>query len=212
MPAEAICECSSYHRWSKTQNKKGARSAGSLLCPACYAQADTRLEELPQLYEDCGIVIARSPDSRLGKIRRPGAARPGFNEAAIDARSDIVSLLASWAAMVAEERQLTKPACRDVRLLAGFLRRHLDWLLTHVSAADFAAELADTVDRARRASSPEPGLHLELGDCVEEGCGERLFVAGNITNDGPARIQCAAGHAWHQSGWLLLAQRLRSSE
>lgn len=182
-----------------------------MLCPACRDRTYARLEELPGLYEDCRNVILRSPDSRMEKISRSGATRPAFNEAAIEARSDIVSLLASWASMVADERQCTKPDRRDVPFLTRFLIRHREWLLAHSVAADFADELAETVDRARRASRPNPGLHLELGNCVEEDCGERLSVTRDIGGGHPVRIQCGAGHTWHPSDWLLLARRLRSA-
>lgn len=211
MPAKALCESRDCRRRAKTQNRKRTCSEGLMLCPACRDRTYARLEELPGLYEDCGNIILRSPDSRMEKVSRLAAARPAFNEAAIEARSDIVSLLASWAAMVADERQCTKPDRRDVPFLVKFLIRHQEWLLAHSVATDFADELAETVDRARRASRPNPGRHLELGNCVEEGCGERLSVTRDVKGGHPVRIQCGAGHAWHPSDWLILAQRLRSA-
>lgn len=210
MPTSVFCESRRCHQRNATTELRRIRGRRLMLCPACCAKIRFSLEEMPELYDQCGAAILRAPDSRPDNIRRQRTARPAFNDAAVDVRSDIISLLASWAAMVAEQRQLSKPPRRDVRPLATFLGRHLEWLLMHEAAPDFADEVTDTVARARKVSNPQARAHLELGSCVEEDCGRPLFVATDPRDGGPLQIHCEVGHSWRPHDWLMLARRLRS--
>ncbi len=209
MPNSVFCESRRCHQRNATTELRRIHGRRLMLCTACCEKIRSSLEEVPELYDQCGAAILEAPDSRRNNIRRPRMARPAFNDAAVDVRSDIMSLLASCSAMVAEQRQLSKPSRRDVRLLTTFLGRHLEWLLTHEAAPDFADEVTDTVARARKASGPRTRAHLELGSCVEEDCRRPLFVASDPRDGCPLQIRCEAGHSWRPHDWLLLARRLK---
>ena len=174
------------------------------------------LAELPGLYADCGSVLSRCPFALQQKVNRGTVASPSFSEAAVDARSGIMALLASWAGMVADARGMGPPPRRDVRYLTVFLARQLAWLAAHSAGPDFADEVAEIAATARRATMPS-ALRMKLGPCVEEGCGGSLFVAADGPEEGPeagpgAAVRCEAGHTWRAHEWLRLARELRVPE
>jgi hypothetical protein len=157
--------------------------------------------------------LIRFPSSFEERVS--GGAIKGLclNETSVNARFDIVSVLATWSALVIEERALTSPPGRDVPELAAFLTRHLDWLLTHPAGVDFADEIAVMTATARRAGRPGFVPHLLLGYCVEEDCDGALYATG-IAEDSPSRVhvRCEAGHEWQSHEWLMLARRVRDQE
>jgi hypothetical protein len=188
------------------ERKHAAKLAerGPQLCRSCYDKMQTNLAELPRLYAECESVLSRFPFALEQKVHRGGVVSPSFSEAAVEARSDIMSLLASWSGMVADARGMSKPPPRDVRHLAVFLARHLAWLAAHSAGPDFADEVARIAATARRASMPS-GLRVALGQCVEDGCGGSLFALAG----GPeAAVRCEAGHAWRAHEWLRLARKV----
>ncbi|MGW5822514.1 hypothetical protein ACWFR0_39495, partial [Streptomyces noursei] len=85
--------------------------------------------------------------------RTSGGPLPGmpFNTAATEVRSGIVTTLASWSGLVAQERGVAAPA-RTVPALARWLVEHLEWLAAHPAAGEFSAELHRWARAARRVT------------------------------------------------------------
>lgn len=204
--------------WYCRQELAGGRrpytaEQGSKLCSPCRAHVRDDIVELPKLYDEFESSLIRFPFAFEERIR--GGAPKGLhlNEASVNARSDMISVLATWSGMVVEERSLTRPIGRDVAGLAAFLTRHLDWLLAHPTAPYFADEVAMMTATARRASRPRPVQRLLLGYCVEEDCDAPLYADG-IAADArsQAQVRCEAGHTWQAHEWLLLASRVSGQE
>jgi hypothetical protein len=168
--------------------------------------------ELTRLYEEFESGLIRFPFSIEERVGGGDVKGLCLNEASINARFDIIAVLATWSGMVAEERRLTRPTSRDVPSLAAFLTRNLDWLLAHVSGPDFADEIVTMTATARRAGRPG-SVHRPLGCCAEEDCQGALYATG-ITEDArsPVQVRCEAGHMWQPYEWLLLASRVRGQE
>jgi hypothetical protein len=185
---------------------------GSNLCSPCRARVRDDILELSRLYDEFESSLIRFPFAFEERISGGEPKGLHLNEASVNTRSDIISVLATWSGMVVEERSLTRPIGRDVAGLAAFLTRHLDWLLAHPTAPYFADEVATMTATARRASRP-PVQRLPLGYCVEEGCDASLYAAG-IAADArsQAQVRCEAGHMWQAHEWLLLASQVSGQE
>jgi hypothetical protein len=182
---------------------------GSELCSLCRARVRDDIAELPKLYEEFESSLIRFPYAFEERVSGGEVKGLGLNEASVNARSDIISVLATWAGMVTEERRLTRTIGRDVASLAAFLTRHLDWLLAHPTAPYFADEVATMAATARRASRPRSDLRLPLGYCVEEDCDASLYAAGTAADArSQAQVRCEAGHMWQAHEWLMLASRI----
>jgi len=204
--------------WYCRQEHAGGRRVypaeqGSQLCSLCRARVRDDIVELPKLYEESESSLIRFPFAFQERIRGGKVKGLCLNEASVNARSDIISVLATWSGMVAEERRLTKPIRRDVAGLAAFLTRHLDWLLAHAAAPYFADEVAAMAAATRRASRAGPVPRLPLGYCVEEDCDAALYADGTAEDArSPAQVSCEAGHRWQAHEWLVLASRMSGQE
>jgi hypothetical protein len=204
--------------WYCRRDRAGGRRAypaeqGSKLCSLCRARVHDDIVELPKLYGEFESSLIRFPFAFEERISGGEVKGMRLNEASVNARSDIISMLATWSGMVAEERRLTKPIGRDVAGLAAFLTRHLDWLLAHPTAPYFADEVATMAATARRASRPRSVLRLPLGYCVEEDCDASLYAVGTAADArSQAQVRCEAGHIWQAHEWLVLASRVSGQE
>lgn len=187
--------------------------SGLLLCPGCRDRIGTDLAELPSLYDDCESLLSAAPKALTEKVRGRVATDLSLNQTAVSVRSDIVVILASWAGLIASERGVARPARRDVGVLAAFVTVHLDWLLTHPAAADFAEEVTALAKAARRAAQPGDRIHLELGQCIRPGCESMMFATthgdGGISLTG--LVRCESGHVWKAHQWLPLAHQLEKT-
>jgi hypothetical protein len=183
---------------------------GLRLCRTCCARVRDDIAELPRLYEECESALTQLPFVLDHKVR--GGERRGLNlnEAAVNARLNMKSVLATWSGMVADERRLSKLARRDVAHLVTFLMVHLNWLLAHPAAPDFVDEIAVIASTARRASRSGPALHLDLGLCVQDSCDGAMFATRSGRDASSSlQVRCEAGHVWRPQEWLLLARRVR---
>lgn len=183
---------------------------GSRLCRSCRERLVRELRRLPALHEECARRLDMSADRERDRVS--GGSLPGLplNAAAVEARSAIVSVLASWSAAVAQERGVAAPG-RVVERLAEFLLRHADWLAAHPAAGEFSQEVARLARRAARVIDPGSSRRLAIGDCVEDGCPGRLTAAVRPDQpDVPAEITCdaCAGHRWFGHQWLQLSRLL----
>lgn len=170
----------------------------------------SELNRLPALHEDCARQLAGSPGPAQEKTT--GGALPGMslNTAALEARSAIQSVLASWSGAVAEERGLPAPR-RAVGPLSDFLVRHAGWLAAHPAAGDLSQETARVTRRARQVIDPAPRRAVPIGACVEHGCAGALTAVVRPDRTGlPSEIRCDASpaHRWPGPQWLQLRRRL----
>jgi len=186
---------------------------GAQLCSFCYAGVRDDIVELPKLYDEFELSLIRFPFAFEERARGGEVKGLCLDEESVDARSDIISVLATWSGMVAEERKLSKPIGRDVEGLAAFLICHLDWLLAHPIASYFVDEVATIAATARCASRPSSVPHRPLGSCVEDGCDASLYAAVTTADArSPAQVRCEAGHIWQACEWLVLASRVSQQE
>ena len=188
--------------------------SGLLLCSGCRDRIGTDLAELPTLYDDCETLLTAAPKALTEKVSGRVATDLPLNETVVSVRSDIVVTLASWAGLIASERAVTRPARRDVGMLAAFITLHLDWLLRHPAAGDFADEVTALAKTARRAAQPGARIHLDLGKCVQPGC-ESVMFATTHGEGGAAltgHVRCESGHVWKAHEWLPLAHQLEKTK
>ncbi|MGF0171725.1 hypothetical protein ACQF36_14825 [Streptomyces sp. Marseille-Q5077] len=131
-----------------------------------------------------------------------------FNTAASDVRAHIITLLASWASLVADERAVEAPP-RRVDLLAGFIRANLKWLSSHSAALDAVEEFGALTRAARRVCETQPVRTVPVGNCVRSGCpGKLRAVVQTASGIGrrPSEIRCSAdeAHWWAYEEWTAL--------
>ncbi|MEU5849093.1 hypothetical protein [Saccharopolyspora shandongensis] len=128
-------------------------------------------------------------------------------------RSDIIAVLASWVAMVVEERGATPPKHRHVTNLTAFLVRHLDWLTSHPAIGDFTTEIADLAEAAEGVVDPSSAFRMTLGTCGEPGCDRTVYATMRADAKATAyQVRCDAGHEWQPHQWLFLGHRTEQSE
>lgn len=117
-----------------------------VLCGSCDGHVRRDLARLPGLHEALAerlIVTGRGGPAVTG-TRDVGI---NLNAAAVDARRDIRSRLASWARLVVEDRDVNPPAATLIGC-AAFLLRHHDWLVAQMFADEYADEIAATARRS----------------------------------------------------------------
>ena len=200
--------------WWRHQNGQSRRRVvpGLRLCQACRRNLGTRLKNLPELYDECGRLLAGSGQSR---DRTSGGPMPGipFNTTAADVRDAILGVLASWSGLVVKERQVTAPP-RTVSALADFLGKHVDWLAAHVAATEFTDEVLRLARSARLVAYPSPIRRVPVGACVETGCtGELVALVHPQEQLLPPEISCNAdsSHSWRAHQWMQLSRRIRAA-
>ncbi|MFD4340652.1 hypothetical protein ACFWPP_26165 [Streptomyces anulatus] len=184
--------------------------SGTVLCLPCRERLARELRQLPALFEECARRLDFSADRERDRVS--GGSLPGLplNTAAVEARSAIVSVLASWSAAVAQERGVAAPT-RVVARLAGFLLRHIEWLAAHAAAGELSREVAQLARGAARVVGPGPNRRLPIGGCVEDGCTGRLTATVRPDQPAvPAEIICdvSAEHRWLGHQWVQLSRRL----
>ncbi|MBO0913767.1 hypothetical protein P8A22_09060 [Streptomyces laculatispora] len=208
-PVAVSCEGSACRAGAADSRPVRVAARRSRLCPVCRDRLAGELRLLPQLYEECGLLLGGTDQPRE---RTSGGPLPGmlFNTTASEARSAIFGVLRSWAGVVVDARRAG--TARDtVPVLAGFLVRHVDWLAAHPAAADICEEFTGLVRRTRRVIDPEPLSRVAIGECVEAACsGELTAMVRSRQAHRPAEIVCSAdpAHQWLGHDWLRLSRRL----
>jgi hypothetical protein len=167
------------------------------------------LMTLGSLYDELTHPSMRSHSRRpVAKLRRPGPSGIPINTRAMDVRSDIRSVLASWAAMVCEHHRIDAPA-HDATALTAFLVRHAEWLAGHEAAEDIAAETDEMVRAAWSVLSDcRDGGTVPIGTCVHPDCGGQLVAhLASRTPSGTVAIVCSAdtSHTWSPDTWHTLS-------
>ncbi|MGK5530988.1 hypothetical protein [Streptomyces sp. URMC 129] len=200
---------------SRPQAPRPHRSAGSppRLCATCHHTLRADLLELPQIYEDCESALLPRRNPALQRVSGSrGATGILLDEEVITTRSRIIGFLASWSALVADERSVARPARRQPAELASFLVSHLHWLVDHPAAADFVEEMAQITSHAQRSAYTQPGLRIELGQCIHPGCTAPMSPATSGRDGKRIReVRCTAGHTWAPHQWLHLSRQIQQS-
>jgi hypothetical protein len=197
------CEGAMCRRGEAAGRARDLGVAGSRLCPTCRLRLAHDLRRLPRLYDECGQLLTGvdRPRDRTSGGPLPGMA---FNTAAADARSAILSILRSWAALVIEERSAGAP--RDTpEGIAAFLLRHSDWLVAHRAAGELSDEVTQCVRQARRVIDPAPRHQTPVGACVEPDCPGMLTAAARRKGaESAVEVRCDSdpAHRWSGQEWL----------
>jgi hypothetical protein len=180
--------------------------SGLRLCRGCRRKARSDLIKLPALYKDCERVLTHR---RQGYMKKVSGRRLNdgicLDDTAMTVRSDIVGVLVSWSGLVVDERGVTGPDKCEVARLVCFLDLHLDWLVAHPAANDFAGEIATLVNAARDVIDPDAARRMELGTCKESGCDYTMYATIRAEDESlRTKVICEAGHVWQPRQWLLL--------
>lgn len=179
---------------------------------ACRDRLVNNLLSLPALYSDCSKGTGSKVVHVVRKVPRKSTTADSMNPAAVEIRSAIRTVLASWAGLVADERRLEPPA-RDLPVLARFLCRHVEWLSCHPAAGDIADEVQDLTRTARNIAYPNSIRRVHIGYCPDGDCDGDLVALIRPQGDLlPSEIICtiSPGHAWPVTWWTKLARRIRS--
>lgn len=185
-----------------------ARNRRIQLCADCTERVARSLTALPGIYEECGRILDGSR-TRRWEERTGGQALRGMplNTAAVEARSAIMQVLASWSGLTAEQRRVAPPR-REVRALAGFLLRQLDWLSGHEAVADLTQELAALMRAAAHMVDTPPERSTPVGTCPMTGCGGTLAARAAPDCGQVSEVVCTSGdgHRWALHEWVTLSQ------
>jgi hypothetical protein len=187
-------------------------NSGTRLCASCHAQLASHLAVLPDLYRRCeGILV----NTRGRDLERVHGGLPGgisLNDAAVAVRTEMMTVLASWAGLVVDERQVSRPQRRDIHALTDFLAVQLGWLALHPAAGELAAEIGALVRSAEDTISPDTAVRVELGPCNRSGCsGVVSVVVGGDDEPTPTMMSCDSGHALPPQQWLMLKHRIEQA-
>jgi hypothetical protein len=188
---------------------RGEIFRGLRLCASCRKLLATHLVSLPQMYQACEdeLEVHRQHPIRVVGNRRPAGIC--LNEETVAVRDNVVGVLVSWRDMIAEERGVIGPKGRDVRKLASFVETYLDWLATHVVAADFVEEITGLVRSVKRVLNPAQARTIDLVPCPREGCGQMVRASISTAQRRlPPQVSCGAGHTWQPGEWLDLSRQL----
>lgn len=179
---------------------------GLRLCRGCLTRTRKNLAALPGLYEECAHAVGPASGHRV-REKVSGTLTPHnpLNEAAVEARTRVQSVLASWTRLVIDERGLTARR-GEVGQLARFLALHLDWLAARSAAADLVTEIDELVAGVLGVVDTGGAVRrIEIGECIEPGCGGTLVARVRVGGEGPPEVGCDAGrHVWWPHQWLLL--------
>ena len=207
---EAQCESPNCTSAMSTKLQQSPTSAdGARICLPCVRKLDEALQELPLLYARCGVVLHGERTRGFGQTR--GRNNPGIvlRDTLVTARTELLSLLSSWASLVAEEARLPLRPRREVTALVRFLLDNLSFLVSHPAIVDAIEEFARVCTRARHAINPTD--YVALGLCERPGCGRKVYAhidPGGV-GSGVNPVSCEAGHAVDPRQWLSLAQRFK---
>lgn len=192
-------------------NRRRIRRPGLLLCAVCLSETSSGLRQLAPLYQACGRLLGGGAQ-RCVRDKVSGSLTPGMrlNSAAAETRSSILSVLASWSGLVAEESRV-RPPDRTAAALADFLLTHVMWLAAHEAAPELTREIRQLVGTASTIAFPNRRRRIRLGSCPESNCGGSLYATIHSQEALlPAEIGCDSdpAHTWPARAWLSLNRRI----
>lgn len=212
MTGRALCQAASCRR-GRNGSEDEVRRAGEgwFLCPACLDRLKRDILCLPSLYNDCVKSknskifheIAKNSRKNTSDLMQPAAA---------EIRGNVRKVLASWASLVADERQV-EPPTRDIPILARFLVRHAEWLAAHPAVIEMVDEIGNLTRSARNTADPNGAGRVHVGYCPS--CdGELVALMRNSDDAHPSEIMCTASpdHVWPAKRWAALARAMRRNQ
>ncbi len=199
------CSMTSCNRYRGILEAASNLAGSSRLCGECLDSLRAHVARLPDLFRECGELLAGRRRVPLGRVTGRGVGGLSLNGAAVSARADILAVAASWAGLVADERQVVVRPARLVPELSLFLLLHLDWLARHPAAGDAAAEFARVVAAAKAVLETDNVRQVDLGHCDVPGCSGTLRA---IFGGRASGVSCDRGHARRASEWLSVARRV----
>lgn len=183
---------------------------GYTVCRPCGGRLFRALAELPTRHAALAAALHPSGGAAVaGRISGGGEASLPIREAVANHRHHIGELLASWVGMVAEQRQATPPAGRDVPTLAGWLARHVAWLCRHPAGPDAHAEITAAWSRARSLTDTATPTRFPVGPCPAPGCDGRVWAHLPRAGGGLSSMGCeACENTWDVTQWLRAGVRI----
>lgn len=209
--SQEMCANESCHR-SKSGSTDIRAADGTRICPECFHEAKLSIARLPELYRDCEELLTNPRTFGAEGVRVRGGLPSGvcLNDAVVAARSEILTVAASWARRLAEEQRVPTRPRRTIDDLCRFLLIHLRRLAAQSSIADALAEFRHVIRRAEQAIDPGHGVALPLGPCEKTGCDGMVYATMGARST-PTKVSCDHGHLWPPSQWLLLRHRLEQA-
>jgi len=163
-----------------------------------------------ELYDELALALAGA-SSPVGRVSGSPDRSRIPNPAAMEARSRIRAILASWCQLIAEERGAELPR-DEVADMGEYVARHALWLAAHPAAGDAADELRELVRVARRIAYPDGTRRVDVGPCPHDGCGGTIrALLRRADSLLPSAIVCSASaeHEWPADQWLTLGRQIR---
>lgn len=204
----ATCRVPGRHRDGCTADCRGCLPAqaadGLRLCQRDTDRIATDARQLADLYDELalrllggtglGEPVSGSADSRLP------------SPAAVDMRTEIRHILASWCKLIAEERGFALPD-DQVPVLGRYVATSARWLAATEYADEVASELGELRRRAWGIAYPSGTHTVHVGPCPEDGCGGTLTaVVRAADNQLPSEVVCDTepAHRWDSTQWRRL--------
>lgn len=134
------------------------------------------------------------------------------NEAVVRARADIEVKLASWSALICDERGWKRPK-REPHKLAAFIATSATWLAAHDLAPMAVEELREVAwGLPQRLAYPDGSrVHVISTGCPADGCDGQarayLRAPGSLLPAGEIRCDVEKSHRWASHEWLGLVKR-----
>ncbi|MET8147639.1 hypothetical protein ACIBSW_06900 [Actinoplanes sp. NPDC049668] len=185
---------------------------GLLLCWPCRDGLARDLRRVDELWPELDANLPAGAGGGPAVSGTPQRSLP-LNVRTAYARTEIVPVLAEWAALVTYHRRVTPPR-RAARPLARFLGNHVDWLAAYPAAGDAADEIAQARSEAVRAVFHKPARRVELGRCPRPGCAGTVAA---IVRDPDAVIPSEAlcdtdpAHEWPMTQWPALRRQMQAA-
>jgi hypothetical protein len=158
----------------------------AFVCPPCGTTTTRLLESvqdelipgppartIPGLATDLDTAITRETNFGTGGSAS-GEAPVLFNTSASEARTVLIGTLATWTALIAEQRGLPHPAYL-LRDLAAFLEHQITWLRAQAAGAEALEEITAALRNATRVID-RPADRKYAGPCTTDGC-DGEFIA-----------------------------------
>lgn len=123
---------------------------------------------IPGLATDLDTAITRETRFGTGGGSASGETPVLFNTSASEARTILISTLATWTALIAEQRGLPHPAYL-LRDLATFLVEQVTWLRAQAAGAEALDEITAALRNATRVID-RPADRKYAGPCTTDGC------------------------------------------
>lgn len=162
------------------------------VCPACAADLQQHLAELPALVADLDRTMARLRNGNSDGSK--GAETPmAYDVLASEALSQIRVVLVGWTRDLEEDP--TRQPADTLPAIATWLLARLHRLLAHPAAADICTEIANCTAQGKRAVfGPKPRTYLgPCGEATPAGpCPEDVYAA--LGREYTSCWECGATH------------------